>query len=157
MNIAVVLPFHHRIALLEKAIDSLQGIPCYVVNDGPLRLGKGPFQVVEHPTPDQGFAASANTGLAHAQCDGYSWVLLLNDDATIDPQSVQKLVNKIGPEVGAIGPVITYPNGVQSAGIAVSSWGRIKNIQQPPYMDSWVDALCGACMLVPSWVRFDAS
>ena len=57
--------------------------------------------------------------------------------------------------MGAIGPVIYSSGRVQSAGIAIKPWGRIHNTQLHPNVDSWVDAVSGACMLVPSWVRFD--
>ncbi len=115
------MPFHHRVELLEKAIESLAGMDCYVVNDGPLPLNQQSYQLIQHSIPNQGFACAANTGLSHAQCDGFSWVLLLNDDATIDAQSLQRMVDKIGPDMGAIGPVIYDPNGDQSASISVGS------------------------------------
>ena len=40
MTVAVVIPFHHRLQLLEKALASVQGLPCYVVNDGLLDIKK---------------------------------------------------------------------------------------------------------------------
>jgi len=40
MNVAVVIPFHHQQQLLQQAIESVQGLPCYVVNDGPLVVKK---------------------------------------------------------------------------------------------------------------------
>ena len=102
-----------------------------------------------------GFARAANTGLACAQSDGFSWVLLLNDDAYLEPGAYEVMRSAITPAVGVIGPVIYHQNKVQSAGIEVHKWGRIRNIQEHPETSIYVDALCGACMILPSWARFN--
>ena len=52
-----------------------------------------------------------------------------------------------------IGPVITDDRGIQSAGIKVSSWGRVALNKDPTH--TTLQALSGACLLIPSWLRFD--
>ena len=76
---------------------------------------------------------------------GFSWVLLLNDDAFLEPGAYEAMQSAIAPTVGVIGPVIYHQNKVQSAGIEVHKWGRIRNIQEHPQTSIVVDALCGAC------------
>jgi len=101
----------------------------------------------------KGFAHACNVGIAHAQSLGYKWVLLLNDDAKIDPQDLQKMRDRIAPKVGAIGTVIVDDHEIQSAGILLSLWGRVKMNRDITQKE--IQALSGACLLVCSWIRFD--
>ena len=142
--IAVVIPTLDPQLTYPKDLDHV-----FVVYDGaPTPLCSPHFL----RAPQKGFAYACNVGIAHAQSLGYTWVLILNDDATIT--HLHMMCSKIAPRVGAIGTVIEDDHGIQSAGILVSFWGRVKMNRDISQKD--VPALSGACMLVCSWARFDA-
>ena len=101
----------------------------------------------------EGFAKTCNKGLAEIQSRHIHWVLICNDDAHITQDNLDLLIAEINEYTGVIAPMIISDQKIQSAGISVSSWGRVslrKSIhkKQP-------QALSGACFLIPSWVRFD--
>jgi hypothetical protein len=76
-----------------------------------------------------GFARAANAGLAWAESEGYAWALVLNDDARPEPGCVEALLAAAGPGVGAVGPVLLGPEGVESAGIRFSErTARLKQV-----------------------------
>jgi GT2 family glycosyltransferase len=103
-----------------------------------------------------GFARAANAGLAWAESEGYAWALVLNDDARPEPGCVDALLAAAGPGVGAVGPVLLGPEGVESAGIRFSErTARLKQVTEAPAARRPVDALSGACLLIPSDRRFD--
>jgi GT2 family glycosyltransferase len=104
-----------------------------------------------------GFAGAANCGLARAESRGFAWALLLNDDAVPEPGCVEALraaVDGIG--VVAAGPVLEGPDGVESAGLRYHEpTARLRQQTRVPDDAGPVDALSGACLLVPTDVRFD--
>ena len=87
--------------------------------------------------------------------DGFSWVLVLNDDAVVQKADLRQMMALIKPNIGAIGAVIYDQKNVTTAGISVAFWGRVKNLRKHPDKSHFVDALSGACLLLPSWSRFD--
>jgi len=109
-----------------------------------------------HTTGEEGFARAANRGLAHAASAlGAQLVLLLNDDAVLEPGCLAALVAAWRPGVGAVGPVLVGDAGVESAGLALRWWGRVRQQTRVPDAPLEVDALSGACMLVAASERFD--
>lgn len=60
-----------------------------------------------------GFAGGANVGMAHALAAGYPYVLLLNNDAEIEPTALSTLVAaaEAHPRVGILSPLIRYAEG----------------------------------------------
>jgi hypothetical protein len=104
-----------------------------------------------------GFSRAANAGLDMAESMGFVWALVLNDDAAPEPGCVSTLLataQRLG--AGAVGPVLTGPAGVESAGIRYAKHtGRVAQVQRAPRRAQVVDALSGACLLVPTTERFD--
>ncbi len=157
--LAVVIPHHHRGDLLPRALAAVEGWPRVVVDDGPAGRPSPalPEDVLLLRTAgDQGFARAVNLGLHAAERElGAERVLLLNDDAVPQPGCVEALLAAAGPGVGAVGPLLWGLQGLESAGITLSRWGRVRQITRVPPRLTAVGALSGACLLVPAWARFD--
>lgn len=151
-----MIPHHHRRALLQAALASVIDENVLVVDDsdeGGLVL---PGVEVLRSRGRQGFARAANLGLAAAQARGAAQVLLLNDDAAPEPGCLPALRAAFGPGVGAVGPTLVGPDGqVESAGIDLSPWGRLRARRRPPTQAQAAAALSGACLLVSAEERFD--
>lgn len=160
MELMVVIPCHRRWDLLPETIAATGGLPVVVVNDAP------PGHAVVEPdgvtvvrtAGSQGFARAVNAGLAAACALGATHVLLLNDDARPQPGCVAALVAAWSERSGAVGPVLLDPAGaVESAGISVASWGRVRTVKRLPAQTAPVDALSGACLLLRAEERLDES
>lgn len=95
-----------------------------------------------------GFARAVNLGLDHIDTDA---ALVLNDDAVPEEGCVQRLATA----GGLCGPVLVGPHGVESTGMVVRSWGRVRQRVDVPPEDRAVDALSGACLHLPASARFD--
>ena len=91
----MVLPFHHRLDLLPRALASVAGRPTLVVDDSAAGLlgeasvrealaaaARGTVEVVR-TSGETGFARAVNAGLARAEALGWAWCLVLNDDAAL--------------------------------------------------------------------------
>jgi GT2 family glycosyltransferase len=77
-----------------------------------------------------GFAEGNNVGIRTALADGADYVFLLNNDATIDPDALDRLVEaaELHPDVGIVGPKIYYaadPRRIWFAGGTISPLGRL--------------------------------
>ena len=159
MDLAVVIPFHHRRALLDRCLASVRGARVYVVDDsegGQLAWGIEGVSVVR-TAGEVGFARAANLGLSTAEAGGADLVLLLNDDAALAPGCLQALKGAWGADVGAVGPLLLDPRGqVESAGIELSRWGRLRTRTHAEEGEPReVEALSGACLLMEARRRFD--
>ena len=142
----VVIPHRSRGDLLRRALAAVEGWPVVVVDDTDdgldldvpkVRLGGG-----------SGFARAANAGLAAVKTPT---AVLLNDDAAPEGDCLEQLARRDG----LCGPVLVGPHGVESAGLAVRSWGRVRQQTDVPAVDTRVDALSGACLHMPAHLRFD--
>jgi GT2 family glycosyltransferase len=142
----VVIPHRRERKLLERALRAVNGWRVVVVDDTDdgldldvpkVRLGGG-----------SGFARAANAGIAAVRTPA---ALLLNDDAAPEPGCLDALA----AAGGLCGPVLVGPHGVESAGIEVRSWGRVRQRTRVPATDTFVDALSGACLHLPASARFD--
>lgn len=167
-----MVPFHRRLDLVGEALRSVAGWPVLLVDDSaegllsdPARQATlrdrhgGPLEVVR-TAGSTGFARAANAGLAAAEARGWSWALLLNDDAVLEPGALELLAAERAPGVGALGPVLTGPTGIESAGLDLSWWGRLQARRSLPSLPADtttapVPALSGACLLLRLGVRFD--
>lgn len=144
--ITVVIPHRSRGDLLRRLLPTLEAFPLLVVDDTDdgldldvpkVRLGGG-----------QGFSRAANAGLAAVRTP---FAVLLNDDALPEPGCLERLA-AVG---GLCGPVLVGPRGVESAGLTVRGWGRVRQETAVPPHDGDVDALSGACLHLPAHLRFD--
>ena len=153
--LVVVIPHRREVALLQQAVAACAPWPVVVVDDSD--GGAPPLPTARvRLSGGSGFARAANAGLAWAESEGYAWALVLNDDARPEPGCVEALLAAAGPGVGAVGPVLVGPAGVESAGIRFSeTTARLKQDTRLPAARRPVDALSGACLLIPSDRRFD--
>lgn len=144
--LTVVIPHRRQRALLERALGAVEGWPVIVVDDTDdgldldvpkVRLGGG-----------QGFARAVNLGLSQVKTPA---AVVLNDDAAPEGDCLERLA-RAG---GVCGPLLVGPHGVESAGIRVTSWGRVVQETRVPAADREVDALSGACLHLPASWRFD--
>jgi GT2 family glycosyltransferase len=99
-----------------------------------------------------------NRGLAAAESRGFTHALVLNDDAAPEPGCLDALAAAWTADSGAVGPLLIGPQGVESAGIHLSRWGRLRTRTEVPPGGRAVEvqALSGACMLIRAGSRFDA-
>lgn len=151
VDVAVLIPHHHRRDLLLPLLQLLNGVYVLVVDDG---LESGEWSGVQaiRTSGEVGFASAVNQGLIELEQRGFKWVLVLNDDAQITPEDLVKLCAERLPGRGVISPVVVE-NGANFGGVQVSRWGRIRALRAPPETVT-VDAVWGCCVLIPSWARF---
>jgi N-acetylglucosaminyl-diphospho-decaprenol L-rhamnosyltransferase len=124
-------------------------------------------------TSNVGFAVAVNQALQRRNESEH--VLLLNPDATMDPQSLDELVSAMtaDPNVGIVGPRIVHPAGrlkVLSAGNQPTAWRiftQFSGLSRLSKKSSWLEGMnllhgvhdtgtrrvewvSGACMLIRS-------
>lgn len=92
-----------------------------------------PSSIVAECEENLGFGPGADVGIRIALDDGAAWVFLLNNDATVAPDCVSKLLESASEhQAGLIGPKILYhkpPDLIWSAGGRVCLWtGVIEHI-----------------------------
>ena len=136
---------------------AVAGWPVWVVDDSPGGASVGAGATVVRTAGEVGFARAVNIGLEAVQRAGFPLVVVLNDDAAPAPGCIEALIDVFDDGVGAAGPVLYGPEGVESAGFEVSPWGRVRQRRSlggetAPHE---VAALSGAAVLVSSDVRFD--
>src|SRR5438309_532614 len=75
------------------------------------------WREVEHPAlriielgKNYGFAHAANLGVGLAVESGAEWVLLLNDDAVVEPSCLARCVEEArsDPSIAAVGPAVVF-------------------------------------------------
>jgi GT2 family glycosyltransferase len=115
---------------------------------------------VLHLKDNVGFAVGSNAGIREALARGANYVLLLNDDTVVAPDSVSRLVEcaETRPDGGAFGPIILLegqPSTVWFAGARFDpagcslhtpgSGGSPDDLPRTPYPS---DYLTGCCLLL---------
>ncbi len=85
-----------------------------------------PDVLVHRNADNLGFALGANQGMQLALRDGAEYVLFLNNDAVVQPDSVPKLVDAMerDPNLGICGPAILHSHGrtIQNLGYVYNPW-----------------------------------
>lgn len=80
---------------------------------------------------NHGFAGGANLGIRHAIEAGADYVLLLNNDAVVEPAALTEMVRvaEADPAVGVVGAMLLQmdrPGRLEAAGLRVDlRWGRL--------------------------------
>lgn len=154
MRPAVLIPCHSRLDLLERTLDALSGQEVLVVDDSPDGLDMPDVSAIR-TAGEQGFARAVNQGLAQLEAEGFSHVLVLNDDAIPMPGCVDALISAFTEGDGAVGPLLVSPDGELSCGFIVRSSGRVRVRHGRVDEATEVDAISGAAMLIRSSERFD--
>jgi GT2 family glycosyltransferase len=96
--------------------------------------------VIDNSETNLGFAAGCNAGIKRALEMGADYVWLLNNDAIAWPDTLDRLMAKIRPGVGAVGSVILNPDGsVQVWGGGYLRTGRSRVLLGPGHV-SWLSA-----------------
>lgn len=112
-----------------------------------------------------GFPEGNNVGISWALNNGYDYVLLLNNDTTVEPNFLDELIRvaENEPSTGIVGPQIVFyakPSDYWSIGGYISKWnGRpfhLKNLPKEGKKDSLktreVDWVSGCALLAKSTV-----
>jgi GT2 family glycosyltransferase len=137
--VSIVIPTQSRFDLLDACLASLreararldQTSELIVVNDGNT---ESPTEVVNaHDAqarvidlPESiGFSGAVSEGIEAAKGD---WILVLNDDTTLDPMSLSELLHTArGRErIGTVTPLLRFagePGTINSAGLAIDDLG----------------------------------
>ncbi len=105
---------------------------------------------------NRGFAAGANVGLARLGELGCDRVLLLNNDARLEPGALRRLAEALEPpQVAAAGPLLLRPDGrVESRGLHFEGWSgrsRLLGHGEPDRgmeARARVEALSGAALML---------
>jgi GT2 family glycosyltransferase len=109
-----------------------------------------------------GFAGGCNLGMQRALDAGADYVLLLNNDTTVDPAFLTALLeySRSRPQAGIVGPLICHakqPEQLQAAGGALLlALGHGYHIgdgtsrSSAPVAPFAADYLSGCCMLIPA-------
>jgi GT2 family glycosyltransferase len=108
-----------------------------------------------------GPAAGNNRGIEHALSHGADWVLLLNNDTTVRPEIVDRLVEaaRANPTYAIVGPVINYmsdPDAVMTDAVFFNRpnyHGFFERKEVPvrataPPVVSETDVVNGCCMMI---------
>ena len=98
-SFCILIPFHHREDLLLPLLEHIQSFPTIVVDDGTMQSDWNVWGSV-HPNltcirtgGDSGFTAAVNSGLDRVETLGFRFVLVLNDDAWLNVDDIQTLIN----------------------------------------------------------------
>ncbi len=100
-----------------------------------------------------GFAGGCNVGLRYALKRGVEYLWLLNNDTTVDPDALAKMVDLAQSDrrIGLVGSILYYyhdPDSVQAYGGGLVHWwsGTSDHVTGPH--ESGLDYLTGASMLI---------
>jgi GT2 family glycosyltransferase len=162
-DIAIIVLNWNRREETRRCVESCPASQrIYVLNNGCVHdeeyvsNGRDRLTVTNSPT-NIGFAAGVNLLAARALWDGAEWLLLLNNDATLEPGAVEALAAATAPGIAAVCPmVIDASSGrVWSVGGRVSArTGRVSSEyhdfdpDEVPVSPKEVDFGTGACLLV---------
>lgn len=112
-----------------RSLEELDRDASVVVVDNASKDNPVPLLQLEFPWADAvrsdvngGWAGGNNVGVRHALARGAEWIILLNNDTTVPPRFVRRLVEAADahPEYGVLGPVILFmdePDKVQTTGV----------------------------------------
>lgn len=175
-KVSIIIPFKDKSALLKQCVESILSKTTYsnfeiilVSNNSTekelfiyldrLKNSKR-CKVYEWNEP---FNYSAVNNFGRSKASGEYLVLLNNDTEVITPEWLEELVGVASQKgVGAVGPVLYYPDGgIQHAGIVLGMGGMAGHPFRKLSVEQWTDygmaawprnylAVTGACLVVGS-------
>ena len=107
-----------------------------------------------------GFAGGNNTGIRRALEDGYSHVMLLNNDTVVEPGFLGHMINKFkgNPTLGVVQPLIYFLHDQNKIWSAGGKWNQLfcrsitmgdrKSKEEYPVKDKQLGWATGCCMLI---------
>jgi GT2 family glycosyltransferase len=105
-----------------------------------------------------GFAGGCNVGISHSLVEGADYVWLLNNDTTVEPDALQRLIDKATSScrIGAVGSAIYTAHNPEEldawGGGRVDFWlGRSRHFTRP-VRDEQIQFITGASILLPRTV-----
>ena len=146
MKVTVIIPNYNGKHFLKPCLDSLkkqtmQDFHTLVVDnassDGSLDFMKEHFPEIEvlHLDQNYGFSAAVNAGIRHAQTP---YVILLNNDTTVDPHFTEALLHAIerSPDIFSVSSKMIqmyHPDLIDSAGdlYTLVGWGICRGTGRP--------------------------
>jgi len=150
----VLIPFHSRRDLLERALSAVAGWPVLLVDDSREGLALDGVEKVR-TQGEVGFSRAVNMGLEALEVRGHTHALLLNDDAQPHEGCIEALVDAWTDEDGALAPVLVDEQGMCRSGFVVSALGRVRVRRGGVESPTVVDAVSGAAMLIRTSERLD--
>lgn len=174
-SVWVVTVNYNGLADTRKCLRSLAGLTAparVVVVDNASADDPAPALAAEFPRVDfvrspvnTGWSGGNNLGVRHALARGAEYLLLLNNDTTVHPRLVERLLAAAAahPHYGVIGPVIRYmdePDQVMTDGTAFNRpggagfFGRLPVAETPadPPAVADTDIVNGCAMMVRAGV-----
>ena len=150
-DVVVVVPHYSYTKNIPSIVSELrENFDIILVNDGCSSLQYDGITILK--TDGVGFSQAVNVALSYAQSQGKKWGFILNDDAFISNSSLMSIVSNLeGNSLYA--PVVVSENK-KCYGFDVSFWGRVNEIRN---RNKKPKALCGAALLMPTWIRFDSN
>ena len=133
---------------------SFQNIEIIVVDNGSTDESKKTLRKIEGITlieapHNTGFAGGVNTGLSAISLDPEQLILLLNNDAKMDPSALSEMVSRIdeNPEIGIVGGIIY---DLDTGDIQFPGGGNLNYLSgsSRPSFDRQPDFISGAFMLI---------
>jgi GT2 family glycosyltransferase len=154
-KVSIVIPSKDQGEVIGRCLDSIFGLTDYpdfeviVVDNGttdPVALAAFARHPIKHTPFNEKFNYSRANNLGVAQADGEFILLLNNDTEVLDADWLRTLVAYLAdPKVGAVGPVLLYPDGrVQHAGVVIGSRGTADHAMRffPAEVDGYAGSLC---------------
>lgn len=112
-NVIIIIVTYNSMQWLPKCLESTKPYPVIIV-DNNSQDNTVEFIETEHPEvslfkqeKNLGFGQANNIGISHALIQGAEYVFLLNQDAYLEPESIERLiaVHQKNPEYGILSPI----------------------------------------------------
>ncbi len=131
-RVGVVVLDHGRPAdaarAAASAADATMGARVLIVRNGPSAAESGAtVEILTLPT-NLGYAAGMNAGVRHLRAAGCDRVLLLNNDAVLEPGALRRMAEALDDRtLAAVGPVVRRGSDgrVESRGARGGAWPRL--------------------------------
>lgn len=126
-----------------------------------------PWVVLLQNKQNLGFTGGNNVGISYALAQGYTYVMLLNNDTLVDPDFLAPMVNLLASDaaIAVVQPLILLLEDhkkIWSAGGEFQSWlgisktkGDREDLASYTFSPEPLDWVTGCCMLLPSKVIQD--